>query len=194
MTWLVINNISFMYTGMFDRDNNGTINFQEFASLWKYISDWQTTFRSYDKDNSGSIDKRELQTGIYQPIQMEGWINNSDFQFLHTCHRNRILRKSGIHDWSKDLTQFPQSFNPLFPSWQYPFHLQTFLHTLQRISLTIKASHVGTVFLYSPNCTEWFESINVRRNKMLVTVRVFKGLCFFFPLFSSLSLWNEVAG
>lgn len=61
-----------MYTGMFDRDNNGTINFQEFASLWKYISDWQTTFRSYDKDNSGSIDKRELQTGIYQPIQMEG--------------------------------------------------------------------------------------------------------------------------
>lgn len=87
-----------MYTGMFDRDNNGTINFQEFASLWKYISDWQTTFRSYDKDNSGSIDKRELQTGIYQPIQMEGRINNFDFQFLQTCHRNRILQKSGIHD------------------------------------------------------------------------------------------------
>ena len=48
---------------MFDRDQNGTISFQEFASLWKYITDWQSTFRSYDKDNSGSIDKRELQTG-----------------------------------------------------------------------------------------------------------------------------------
>ena len=49
---------------MFDRDGNGTINFHEFSALWKYITDWQHTFRSYDKDNSGSIDKRELQTGI----------------------------------------------------------------------------------------------------------------------------------
>ena len=52
------------FLGMFDRDNNGTINFSEFSSLWKYITDWQNTFRSYDKDNSGSIDKRELQTGV----------------------------------------------------------------------------------------------------------------------------------
>lgn len=49
---------------MFDRDNSGTINFHEFAALWKYITDWQNTFRSYDKDNSGSIDKNELKTGI----------------------------------------------------------------------------------------------------------------------------------
>ena len=50
--------------GMFDRDGNGTISLHEFSALWKYITDWQHTFRSYDKDNSGSIDKRELQTGI----------------------------------------------------------------------------------------------------------------------------------
>ena len=49
--------------GMFDRDRSGTINFQEFGSLWKYVNDWQTTFRSYDRDNSGSIDKNELKTG-----------------------------------------------------------------------------------------------------------------------------------
>ena len=49
---------------MFDRDNNGTINFHEFAALWKYITDWQNTFRTYDKDNSGQIDKNELKTGI----------------------------------------------------------------------------------------------------------------------------------
>lgn len=48
---------------MFDRDRSGTINFQEFGSLWKYVNDWQTTFRSYDRDNSGSIDKNELKTG-----------------------------------------------------------------------------------------------------------------------------------
>ena len=49
---------------MFDRDNNGTINFHEFAALWKYITDWQSTFRTYDRDNSGHIDKNELKTGI----------------------------------------------------------------------------------------------------------------------------------
>lgn len=44
-------------------DNSGTINFQEFGNLWKYITDWQKTFRTYDRDNSGSIDKNELQSG-----------------------------------------------------------------------------------------------------------------------------------
>lgn len=50
--------------GMFDRDHTGTINFQEFGALWKYVTDWQTTFRSYDRDNSGSIDKGELKTAL----------------------------------------------------------------------------------------------------------------------------------
>jgi len=49
---------------MFDRDRSGTINFQEFGSLWKYVNDWQTTFRSYDRDNSGSIDKNELKIAL----------------------------------------------------------------------------------------------------------------------------------
>ena len=50
--------------GMFDRDRSGTINFQEFGSLWQYVTDWQKTFRSYDADNSGSIDKHELKTAL----------------------------------------------------------------------------------------------------------------------------------
>lgn len=50
--------------GMFDQDHTGNINFQEFGALWKYIQDWQTTFRSYDRDNSGSIDKDELKTAL----------------------------------------------------------------------------------------------------------------------------------
>ena len=50
--------------GMFDRDRSGTINFTEFGSLWKYVTDWQQTFRNYDKDNSGSIDKNELKTAL----------------------------------------------------------------------------------------------------------------------------------
>jgi len=49
---------------MFDRDNSGSINFQEFSSLWKYVTDWQNCFRSYDRDQSGSIDKNELKTAL----------------------------------------------------------------------------------------------------------------------------------
>jgi len=50
--------------GMFDRDSDGSINFEEFAQLWKYVSDWTQTFRGYDRDNSGSIDKTELMTAL----------------------------------------------------------------------------------------------------------------------------------
>jgi len=50
--------------GMFDRDRNGTISFQEFGALWKYVQDWQTTFKSYDRDSSGAIDKGELKAAL----------------------------------------------------------------------------------------------------------------------------------
>lgn len=50
--------------GMFDKKNSGTINFEEFGALWKYVSDWQGCFRSFDRDNSGNIDKQELKTAL----------------------------------------------------------------------------------------------------------------------------------
>jgi len=50
--------------GMFDRKHSGAIDFQEFQALWKYITDWQNCFRSFDRDNSGSIDRNELKTAL----------------------------------------------------------------------------------------------------------------------------------
>lgn len=49
-----------MLMGMFDVDRSGTINYTEFAGLWKYISDWQNVFRHFDRDRSGSIEGHEL--------------------------------------------------------------------------------------------------------------------------------------
>ncbi|KAJ7582613.1 hypothetical protein C8J56DRAFT_955252 [Mycena floridula] len=49
-----------MLMGIFDTDRSGTINFNEFAGLWKYISDWQNVFRHFDRDRSGSIEGAEL--------------------------------------------------------------------------------------------------------------------------------------
>jgi len=49
-----------MLMNMFDVDRSGTISFNEFAGLWKYITDWQNVFRHFDRDRSGAIDGHEL--------------------------------------------------------------------------------------------------------------------------------------
>ncbi|CAL4071260.1 unnamed protein product, partial [Meganyctiphanes norvegica] len=50
--------------GMFDKKGTGTITLEEFGSLWKYVTDWQQCFRSFDQDSSGSISKPELKTAV----------------------------------------------------------------------------------------------------------------------------------
>ncbi|GAB6030496.1 Alpha-1 3/1 6-mannosyltransferase alg-2, variant 2 [Chamberlinius hualienensis] len=49
---------------MFDRSNTGRIQFDSFGALWKYVTDWQTCFRGFDRDNSGNIDRNELKTAL----------------------------------------------------------------------------------------------------------------------------------
>jgi peflin len=51
---------------LFDSDRSGTIGFNEFCGLWKYIKDWQGVFRHFDRDRSGSIDGNELQAALGQ--------------------------------------------------------------------------------------------------------------------------------
>ncbi|KAI0034894.1 EF-hand [Vararia minispora EC-137] len=51
---------------MFDTDRSGTIGFNEFSGLWKYIKDWQGVFRHFDRDRSGSIDGGELADALRQ--------------------------------------------------------------------------------------------------------------------------------
>ena len=50
--------------GMFDRSNTGTIDFNDFGALWKYVEDWQVCFRYFDTDESGTLDKNELKTAL----------------------------------------------------------------------------------------------------------------------------------
>ncbi|XP_046397707.1 programmed cell death protein 6 [Ischnura elegans] len=50
--------------GMFDKQSRGTVSFEDFGALWKYVTDWQNCFRSFDRDNSGNIDQNELKTAL----------------------------------------------------------------------------------------------------------------------------------
>ena len=49
-----------------DTDCSGTIGFNEYAGLWKYIKDWQNVFRHFDRDRSGSIEGNELREALGQ--------------------------------------------------------------------------------------------------------------------------------
>ncbi|GJE90860.1 EF-hand domain-containing protein [Phanerochaete sordida] len=53
-----------MLMGMFDVDRSGTIGFNEFQGLWKYIVDWQKAFKYFDRDGSGTIDGHELANAL----------------------------------------------------------------------------------------------------------------------------------
>ncbi|KAK9899451.1 EF-hand [Cystobasidium minutum MCA 4210] len=53
-----------MLFGMFDVDRNGTIGFNEFVSIFKYVESWQGVFRRYDIDRSGTIEPHELERAL----------------------------------------------------------------------------------------------------------------------------------
>lgn len=52
--------------GMFDRDKTGTKGLNEFQLLYNYINQWLTVFRTYDRDQSGSIEEPELAQAFQQ--------------------------------------------------------------------------------------------------------------------------------
>ncbi|KAF3931016.1 Peflin [Dactylellina cionopaga] len=51
---------------IFDTDRSGTIGFNEFLGLWKYIKDWQNVFKHFDTDRSDSINSTELTNAFAQ--------------------------------------------------------------------------------------------------------------------------------
>ena len=64
--------VTLVTLGIFDHDNNGTIDLNEFQQLWHYINQWKGVFDRYDRDRSGNIDAHELFTGntIYLSIYL----------------------------------------------------------------------------------------------------------------------------
>ncbi|KAF8652615.1 hypothetical protein AX16_004304 [Volvariella volvacea WC 439] len=85
---------------IFDQDRSGTIGFNEFVGLWKYIKDWQGIFRHFDRDGSGSIDRSELQTAL------------SQLGFNLPPHIIELVqRKYGLSDGSRQRPDAPSGIN-----------------------------------------------------------------------------------
>ncbi|KAH9955852.1 hypothetical protein BC827DRAFT_1235188 [Russula dissimulans] len=51
---------------IFDWDGNGSISFEEFARLWKFVIRWRELFVEFDVDRDGSIDAEELSYALAQ--------------------------------------------------------------------------------------------------------------------------------
>lgn len=49
---------------MFDKNNSSSINFNDFRSLWDFITKWEKVFRSFDVNHDNAIDKNELRTAL----------------------------------------------------------------------------------------------------------------------------------
>ena len=114
------------FSGMFDRDRNGNINFQEFGALWKYVTDWQNCFRNFDRDNSGSIDKNELKQALTSFGNLCYILHNKhDFISFResVAHKHTIFRNVNVS--SLLFFSFPFlsflffSFRPFLPFFVY---------------------------------------------------------------------------
>merc|ERR1712223_218841 len=55
-----------MLISMFDNNHSGTIDVDEFISLFNFIEQWRRMFQGFDRDGSGSIDESEFGQALRQ--------------------------------------------------------------------------------------------------------------------------------
>ncbi|XP_056261982.1 sorcin-like isoform X2 [Pseudoliparis swirei] len=53
-----------LMVGMLDRDRSNSMGFNEFKELWQALIGWKSTFMSYDRDRSGTVEGPELQHAL----------------------------------------------------------------------------------------------------------------------------------
>jgi len=51
---------------MFDTNQTGTIDMNEFGRLFAYIQQWKAMFENFDRDRTGTIDQGEFSQALQQ--------------------------------------------------------------------------------------------------------------------------------
>ncbi|ORY21907.1 hypothetical protein BCR39DRAFT_552694 [Naematelia encephala] len=138
-----------MLMNIFDTDRSGAINFQEFEGLYRYIKDWHGIFLRFDRDNSGTIDRKELHQALlgfgfslpsemvrklekrFAPPPAPGQTRSSGVsfdRFLMACvtvkHFTEGFRRADVNGTGRltlDYNQFVSLFSPPNP----PFLVET---------------------------------------------------------------------
>ena len=59
------------FVDMYDANNSGSIDLNEFNALFGCINSWKATFESYDSDRSGRIEEAELTRGEIQHLPLK---------------------------------------------------------------------------------------------------------------------------
>uniref|UniRef100_A0A5K3EIF0 Calpain catalytic domain-containing protein n=1 Tax=Mesocestoides corti TaxID=53468 RepID=A0A5K3EIF0_MESCO len=76
---------------MMDVDRSGSLDFEEFKSLWETLRLWKGIFKKFDADNSGTMSSFELRNAL----NFAGFhVDNATFSslVLRFSNRDRILR------------------------------------------------------------------------------------------------------
>lgn len=110
-------------SGMFDKQNRGTVSFEDFGALWKYVTDWQGCFRSFDRDNSGNIDRNELKTAL---ITFGYRLSESTIDMIVRKH-DRSGRGIIFFD------DFIQCCIVLYVSWLYHIKILHYIYSIFKI-------------------------------------------------------------
>ncbi|OJD10526.1 hypothetical protein AJ78_08488 [Emergomyces pasteurianus Ep9510] len=53
-----------MMIRMFDKDGNGSVGFEEFVALWRFLAAWRELFERFDEDRSGRISLQEFSKAL----------------------------------------------------------------------------------------------------------------------------------
>ncbi|BHF78236.1 hypothetical protein SprV_0602134800 [Sparganum proliferum] len=78
-------NCASLMISLFDRDNNGTIDINEFGQLFNYITQWKQLFEQHDRDRSGSIDYNEFRSALRHFRQRRGAIGFDKYIYILVC-------------------------------------------------------------------------------------------------------------
>ncbi|KAF9892911.1 hypothetical protein FE257_000503 [Aspergillus nanangensis] len=81
-----------MMIRMFDRNNSGTISFDEFVSLWRYLAAWRELFDRFDVDRSGRISLREFEDAL---VAFGYRLSQPFVTVLFTTYENKARQMNG---------------------------------------------------------------------------------------------------
>ncbi|XP_053752127.1 LOW QUALITY PROTEIN: programmed cell death protein 6-like [Panthera pardus] len=92
-TWIPLNPVTVRsMISTFDQENKAGVTFSEFTVIWKYITDWQNVFHTYERNHSRMVDKKELKQAlsVYGPSDQfhDIFIHKRDIQshdFIKGC-------------------------------------------------------------------------------------------------------------